>query len=57
MDFSQMRKAFVPLAVMIIIAALGSVGITGQMSVSDAINLIVTGIVSAIGVYFVPNKK
>lgn len=47
------RKALVPIAVAGVLAVLGWVGISGDMTVKEAVTLAVT----AISVWFVRNKK
>lgn len=49
----QSQKAIVPLAVGGILSALAWVGVTAQMTVEQAVTLLVTGAL----VWLVPNKK
>ena len=53
MELSVMRKALVPGAVLLVLTALGAVGITGDMTVEQAVTLLATAIL----VWLVPNKK
>jgi hypothetical protein len=52
-DLAQYSKAFVPMVVMGCLSLLALVGITGEMTVEDALTLAAT---SAL-VWLVPNKK
>lgn len=59
MDYlPYIRKALVPIGVTAILGILSHVfGITTDMTVEDAVNVIVLAVVSAFGVWLVPNKK
>ncbi len=46
-------KAFMPTAVAVVLYGLSLLGVTGDMTVSDAI----TALLMSAVVYFVPNKK
>jgi hypothetical protein len=52
-ELLQYSKAFVPLVVMGILSLFAAVGISGEMTVEEAITLLVTAGL----VYLVPNKK
>lgn len=57
MDPRIYAKAIAALLVPVIIGTVGYFGILPDMSVKEAITLLVTGAISAAGVYFVPNMK
>lgn len=53
MDLSLYRKALIPVAMTVILGILSGLNITPDMTVQDAITLLLTAVL----VYFVPNKK
>lgn len=53
MQISQYRKALVPVGVGVVLAALATFGLMGDMTVKDAVTLLITSIC----VYLVPNSK
>lgn len=50
-------KAFVGFAVTILVSALALVGVSGDMTVSDALNVLVGGIATGLSVWVTSNRK
>ncbi len=53
MDLQKYNKAFVPVGVAAVLFLLAQVGLTGDMTLKDAVTFLVTAAL----VYLVPNKK
>lgn len=51
------NKAIVALVIPPILLALNMLGITPDMPVSEAVEVIIGGLITAVLVYIVPNKK
>jgi uncharacterized membrane protein len=50
-------KALVPIVITPIFFVLEMFGITPDMTVEQALTVAVTGVITAVGVYMVPNKE
>ena len=53
MNLQQYNKAYVPIVVGVILFGLSTLHVTGQMTVQDALTLLVT----SAGVFLIPNKS
>lgn len=52
-DLATIRKALVPVGVGLALTLFGTIGVTQDMTVSDALTFLVTAVI----VYLTPNKK
>ena len=52
MNVQKYNKAYIPVAVGVVLLILSQFGITGEMSVEE----LLTYVVASVGVYLVPNK-
>ncbi len=52
-SLSEIRKALVPAGIALVLALIGSFGITEEMTVGEAVSFAVTAVL----VFLIPNKK